>query len=176
MDPKLKTWRIILRTAIGVLLFAWVFSLYAESKLVVGNSQWTLVWGGLEIEVVAGPGADSAPRFLFRTTGLSITPLARGDRWAWDGHETRFGLRLPEIGVSRPMVPPGTAIWSRYYLLCPLWLPLGVVAAVSIWMRRRRHRAGCCETCGYDLTGNLSGQCPECGTRVAGFVRPPGEH
>jgi hypothetical protein len=25
---------------------------------------------------------------------------------------------------------------------------------------------GVCRTCGYSLTGNLSGVCPECGTRV----------
>lgn len=25
---------------------------------------------------------------------------------------------------------------------------------------------GHCQTCGYDLTGNLSGVCPECGTEV----------
>jgi hypothetical protein len=25
---------------------------------------------------------------------------------------------------------------------------------------------GCCPTCGYNLTGNLSGMCPECGTPV----------
>lgn len=25
---------------------------------------------------------------------------------------------------------------------------------------------GCCQRCGYDLTGNLSGICPECGSRL----------
>ncbi|HWE93601.1 MAG TPA: hypothetical protein VG269_06460 [Tepidisphaeraceae bacterium] len=25
---------------------------------------------------------------------------------------------------------------------------------------------GCCQSCGYDLTGNVSGTCPECGTKV----------
>ena len=28
---------------------------------------------------------------------------------------------------------------------------------------------GCCSDCGYDLTGNQSGRCPECGKRI----RPP---
>ena len=31
--------------------------------------------------------------------------------------------------------------------------------------RKRRH--GRCEACGYDLTGNVSGVCPECGTKIA---------
>ena len=30
----------------------------------------------------------------------------------------------------------------------------------------RRRRRGCCVACGYDLTGNTSGICSECGTEV----------
>jgi Flp pilus assembly protein TadB len=32
--------------------------------------------------------------------------------------------------------------------------------------RRQRLAAGLCPSCGYDLTGNVSGVCPECGTPV----------
>jgi hypothetical protein len=32
------------------------------------------------------------------------------------------------------------------------------------------HRNGFCDRCNYDLTGNTSGKCPECGLRIA----PPG--
>lgn len=34
---------------------------------------------------------------------------------------------------------------------------------VRRWRRRRR---GLCVRCGYNLTGNVSGICPECGTRI----------
>ena len=45
--------------------------------------------------------------------------------------------------------------------------------AVFLWyrwdrpheLRRRRRAMGLCVQCGYDLTGNVSGVCPECGTR-----------
>ncbi len=30
----------------------------------------------------------------------------------------------------------------------------------------RRRRSGQCATCGYDLTGNISGICPECGKSI----------
>jgi len=30
----------------------------------------------------------------------------------------------------------------------------------------RRRKSGKCVSCGYDLTGNVSGVCPECGTAV----------
>lgn len=36
----------------------------------------------------------------------------------------------------------------------------------------RRLRAGHCGACGYDLTGNLSGRCPECGTATAAQIAP----
>lgn len=32
--------------------------------------------------------------------------------------------------------------------------------------RRRRRRRGLCIRCGYNLTGNVSGVCPECGTEI----------
>ena len=32
--------------------------------------------------------------------------------------------------------------------------------------RRRRHRKGLCPACGYDLTGNESRVCPECGKPI----------
>jgi len=34
------------------------------------------------------------------------------------------------------------------------------------WRRHRRRKAGLCFECGYDLTGNVSGICPECGTEI----------
>lgn len=54
----------------------------------------------------------------------------------------------------------------------PLWLlmlpVLGPAAgwAVSKLRRRRRTRSNRCPACGYNLTGNTSGICPECGETV----------
>ena len=60
-------------------------------------------------------------------------------------------------------------------LSTPLWLVVVVFAAypVIIFMqgslqRLRRRRKGLCVTCEYDLTGNISGVCPECGTPIGG--------
>ena len=55
----------------------------------------------------------------------------------------------------------------------PTWAPTTVVGAALVWMgvsryRRRRRRTQChCVSCGYNLTGNISGKCPECGTPIA---------
>jgi hypothetical protein len=48
-------------------------------------------------------------------------------------------------------------------------LPFVVVLALFVGAyrrdtRERRYAAGLCGHCGYDLTGNISGVCSECGT------------
>jgi len=46
-------------------------------------------------------------------------------------------------------------------------LPAGRLTWHALSRRRRHARRGVCRTCAYDLTGNLSGVCPECGTPAA---------
>ena len=54
----------------------------------------------------------------------------------------------------------------------PLHLPLLALLVVVVFpilpavVKRRRRKAGLCVTCEYDLTGNVSGVCPECGTKI----------
>jgi hypothetical protein len=51
----------------------------------------------------------------------------------------------------------------------PLWV-LFVVAVIPTWCLwwsdRHPFTPGHCQKCGYDLTGNVSGRCPECGTVI----------
>jgi hypothetical protein len=55
-----------------------------------------------------------------------------------------------------------------HLFVCPLWLPslLILIPTAFLWYRDRRHPPGHCQKCGYDLTGNKSGVCPECGTEL----------
>jgi hypothetical protein len=48
----------------------------------------------------------------------------------------------------------------------PLWIPGAVVIAGAVVLLCRKSRDRFCRNCQYDLTGNTSGICPECGTRV----------
>jgi hypothetical protein len=77
----------------------------------------------------------------------------------------------------------GTGVWwqslersdgtrnLRITLRTPTYLLLPILAGPPLWallrgpVRRSRRRAkGLCETCAYNLTGNVTGICPECGT------------
>ena len=60
------------------------------------------------------------------------------------------------------------------WIVFPLWLSTGLLTLVGVIpiirgpVRRRWRRVrGHCAKCAYDLTGNRSGRCPECGTRVS---------
>lgn len=57
----------------------------------------------------------------------------------------------------------------------PLWFIASILILTgaipfAIQLRRRLIRLGVgfCQKCGYDLSGNMSGVCPECGTAIPG--------
>ena len=64
--------------------------------------------------------------------------------------------------------------WPRLrstFLIIPLWLPWIVIVSATfyVWFRFKPTGIGFCK-CGYDLTGNVSGVCPECGTATADLI------
>ena len=70
---------------------------------------------------------------------------------------------------------PGSGKIRQTFLIGPFWLVLLLtICYPAIWcirvpLRRRRHRRlGRCVDCGYDLTGNVTGKCSECGRETYG--------
>ena len=61
----------------------------------------------------------------------------------------------------------GHALQLPYWMLVALATVLPIRYALGVWrcgtLRRRCTRRGACQQCSYDLTGNTSGVCPECG-------------
>jgi len=66
------------------------------------------------------------------------------------------------------------------WLVFPFWLttlalavggttPMAFGPLRQVWRQWR----GCCLVCGYNLYGNRSGRCPECGNRFRPVRRPP---
>lgn len=61
----------------------------------------------------------------------------------------------------------------RFFILM---LSLSLGAAAVLWIiericRKRLSKPGCCPSCGYNLTGNISGVCPECGMPFEIYAR-----
>jgi hypothetical protein len=67
--------------------------------------------------------------------------------------------------LPRVRVTPGRTIFVVHF---PIWLLVGasVLAGCWLWRRPRSRSAHCCQTCSYDVTGNVSGVCPECGREL----------
>jgi hypothetical protein len=108
----------------------------------------------------------------------------------------RFGLEGEYGFVTTRLRPNGTPVSraeerasrdgvSGYSGMSPMrfgsvfvtfWMPALLTGALPFFVlarwagaflsRRRRRSRGLCERCCYDLRGNVSGACPECGTAV----------
>ncbi len=112
---------------------------------------WVVLWSVYGWVFVARAGSQGAvirgnivaviPLFL-----CSIAGVSKALRWL---HSMPLWATacVAALGLFQ-----GLALWSA------------LLAQTYIW--RRRLATGICLRCGYNLTGNVSGICPECGTRV----------
>ncbi len=112
----------------------------------VSDSKMLREWPGLQRPVIRG------------AEGIAL-PWIRGTT-----NPSGSSIRLP----IRP-IPSGLVIDTVCFGL--VWF--GAFGFVPCCRELRRRRPGRCTSCGYDLTGNQSGTCPECGaTTVARAASP----
>ncbi len=123
-----------------------------------GYSFITIVWGATRIIKV------------LHVKYLDNPPSAPGGK-QWMG--TGWGYR-----TSIQIDPSGRSTQARFLIVSFLF-PVVLSALFAIYptiafihfirgplRRSRRRRKGLCVKCGYDLTGNVTGVCPECGLKV----------
>jgi len=93
---------------------------------------------------------DEGWSFMERAPGAASPAITRKPRMEWR-------LRLYQ------------ATTSHWWLVVPLWLPflLCLVPTCYLFWHDRVPQPGHCRRCGYNLTGNTSGRCPECGLSLA---------
>ena len=97
--------------------------------------------------------------------------LAEGNIESYRYTDFRQGPFNPPGGWS--IERAGEMWWSGNFedvsfAMIPLWwlLLAAALPTIVLWRRGRGFPPGHCEKCGYDLTGNVSGVCPECGVEV----------
>jgi len=108
-------------------------------------------------------------------TSFALAPRHRF--YVGNGVARRFGLSGEfSLGWQLPRY------WCVFFLRgmdIPLWFPFSAccLAAALTFKRGAGPRPeGRCQSCGYDLRGNVSGRCPECGTPTPKTGAPIGGH
>jgi hypothetical protein len=145
-----------------------------------------VLWGWSYGEVVDLPGYDTLhyprvprggerfvhPRIERGTFNLRDCRVVPGAPLVGDYRSPGLGFRYQKVCDGR--YAAGTFVERNYYV--PGWFLLAVSLPYPVtWLarrvrrpslRERRLRAGLCLQCGYDLRGNVSGTCPECGEKA----------
>ena len=141
---RLRAWKWRLTIASGVLLLI----LVANCWLSVSYTRPT--WS-VEIDWWAVTYASTPAERPFKTSGFEV--------------RNAFQLDIDlDLNLFFWKPPPPRKIYSMP--LIPPLLVLIIPTAYLWWRDRRRIPPGHCQKCGYDLTGNVSGVCPECGSKV----------
>lgn len=129
------------------------------------------------------------------TSGLSVLVLLLSTRWVFGYVGSKYGFAISNgtvlfglceswrSGIGWVFYDPfesNTLGWVPSYAFSraqsyslELWKPLVVLAVLTatVWLANRfRYPLSHCQRCGYNLKGNSSGACPECGTPIRNDV------
>lgn len=131
---------------------------------------WGVDWLNSFVVIVDGTVSVSWPVERFKTpAGVEVT--------ASEFVEIMTGIERPTPGSLRdwPLLPMAGTNGQVRCVYVPLWIPFVVIGAcvLLLWRRARRTPPRCCQRCGYELTGNVSGRCPECRAAIDTPKREP---
>jgi predicted Zn-ribbon and HTH transcriptional regulator len=119
-----------------------------------------IAYTGVEVEVSAGVVSYEWGDWLGGEAGWHVHTGLDPAEW------------LPSVEFVRGL---GFGSIPRSHIRVPLWMPFLVVVAPTIylWRTDRRLRPGHCRKCGYYLTADVGGVCPECGRKAVAQSTPP---
>ena len=153
-----RTLIVVICVLVGALSYVWVRSYWVTDAVGFGGSRI-----GVVVESSGGRAVgniDLSPRGVFdhswRGRRPFLAPWVQGGvfnyGWQWIGHR----------GYGRLQFHTTYHIPVAFLLILLLLL----IRPIRTIITRQRRRRGLCIKCAYDLTGNESGVCPECGTGV----------
>ena len=139
--------------------FVWARSYRYEDAFPLDESHQVIVSrGGIELQL----SYRTTPGFPFHVSHWSRSPAVS------DLAHFRYLHESPAVFFLAPTTT----------IDCPIWVPVAVFIVhptlwlIRRWMLRRRWKSNMCPICSYNLTGNTSGVCPECGTAIPQASNP----
>lgn len=142
----------------SLVLAGWGVSLRYTTQIPIGRRAWIHVSDGDlsfgVLDEIQGAGHPQGEVALERQVRLTRRLRVIGSGWPW---------------VERCFAPDGHGIHVPFWLLL---LTVAAPTAIAFYRDRRRIPPGHCSKCGYDLTGIVSGVCPECGLKFDAASRP----
>ncbi len=100
----------------------------------------------------------------------AVPPGTLAPSLPWYGHFQIYRSPIYEPWRALPQFDfSGPGSWRfkfPMHLGLVVLIPVLVLPLLPGTIRRERRKRGLCVKCGYDLTGNVSGRCPECGEAV----------
>lgn len=140
------------------------------------------IWWAEGLVTTPAPRIASQPATYFLIWSIDQGVLGRGCGYAIAESGDTITHQILGFHIRRSNLKSGSYPLRYYLLPCavpisglpltnysiPLWMLAVPFAVLSFSLRRWRHRPeqGHCESCGYNLRGNTSGVCPECGTPI----------
>lgn len=174
----------------GVVLLVWLTSVWFWVGYFADG--WSIRLGDGVVRYEGVPGwLSTRPKGWFRLTGRSPSWSAFNDeigrlvfstlpvdhltthpeivrQQAWKQLARRLGFIEPSYvlhnyALDKRSLASRVSMWR-----VPMWMVFLLVVAPTalFWWRDRRYPPGHCQRCGYNLTGNVSGKCPECGKPI----------
>lgn len=137
----------------------WFFTIMFVSIVLahIVTSYWSVLWvdGSGEPRVLARDGRVSVDIGCRLRVIPDTSRLASG----WDVQRTT-SLKHTYVGLWFRL---GRSALAATVPLWPFWAVSGFLGACFWYSDWRTVKPYNCRDCGYDLTGNVSGRCPECG-------------
>ena len=114
-----------------------------------------------QLQITWLPNGWGGPRSFVRVNTDYEYLQALGWEWPWEGGPRRNAWRV--LGWKEQ--------YDRHHEIAfSLLIPLVLLALTTRALWRTKPwwwQEGQCSNCGYDLTGNVSGRCPECGESLS---------
>lgn len=123
-------------------------------------------WNAINVD----SGTVRVHRVLPATATIHLAGLWGSVGFAYDSHSS-LGFQPTSVRSGMGFAEVRTA-HRRWQVFVPAWaivfasILLPAFAAARELKRWRKRKEGRCRRCGYNLTCNVSGICPECGTAI----------